>query len=133
VALRWHDAYHTQIGMRINVLIASTTCNLLSVWGVPFVGMRRLSASVTRPIVSLLCQCVERTNASSSRFTGWSLVSLGNQTHICEDDGECARIHMEAMNIQLCTALTNQFIGISNTLDLMDWLCKPFYSKRRVF
>src|SRR6185312_10112040 len=27
------DAYHAQIGMRINVLSASTTCRLLSVWG----------------------------------------------------------------------------------------------------
>jgi hypothetical protein len=58
---------------------------------------------------------------------------LGNQKHICQDDGECARIHMEAMNNQLCTALTNQFIGVSNNFDRMDWLCKPFYSKQWVF
>ena len=58
---------------------------------------------------------------------------LGNQTHICEDNSECARIRMEAMNNQLYTALTNQFIGVSNNFDRMDWLCKPFYSKRWVF
>jgi hypothetical protein len=33
VALCWHDAYHAQIGMRVNALYASTTCVLLSVWG----------------------------------------------------------------------------------------------------
>ena len=33
VAVRLHDAYHAQIGMRANALYASTTCVLLSVWG----------------------------------------------------------------------------------------------------
>ena len=40
---------------------------------------------------------------------------------------------MEAMNNQLYTALTNQFIGVSKNFDRMDWLCKPFYSKQQVF
>jgi hypothetical protein len=60
-------------------------------------------------------------------------VSYRNQPHICEDDGECARIRMEAMNSQLYTAITTQFIGVSKNFDCMDWLCKPIYSKRWVF
>ena len=40
---------------------------------------------------------------------------------------------MEAMNNKLCSAMTKQFIDVSKFFDCMDWLCKPFYSKRRVF
>jgi hypothetical protein len=58
---------------------------------------------------------------------------LANQTHICEDNSECARIRVEAMNNHLCTAMTKQFIIVSKNFDRMDWLCKLFYSKRRVF
>ena len=48
-----HDAYHAQIGMRVNTLYASTTCVLLSVWGALETSREAVVVCrVTRPIVS---------------------------------------------------------------------------------
>jgi len=52
VAVSLPDGSHAQIGMRVNALVASTTCNFLSVWGVPRVGTGRLFRSATHPIAS---------------------------------------------------------------------------------
>ena len=41
-----------------------------------------------------------------------------NQTHICVDHGECARIHMESMNNLLRSEMIKQFIGVSKFFDV---------------